>query len=720
MKIILPMYLDLANFISFKEDVNLYRDKILTLMESRGLIFTIKYVKTSRNCIMRYLGGDPLESVPGVAVKEGWPVWLDFLKPYSETVTGIKVLTTLLTLLRAMSCEPTLDISTIVEPWKGTDDITISELLRAFQRLNIRQGQVGTWKFPHMSTKRGPQGQAILSSLSELTLMPHELLENILLIGGPSLRKLIEENTEGLDVLEAVAPKGFRATTPGYFTISHWWNWLFPTKSKTIRKIAYFSDKEAKTRVIAILDYWSQSALRPLHIYVNKVLRHIGPDMTFDQNGFTNNTRAPQQGHCYHSIDLTAATDRMPIALQKRVVELLFNSKEKANAWANILVSVSYNLPGSKDTVKYMAGQPMGAYSSWPIMALTHHIIVQVAAERAGLLPSMRASKAYSGYILLGDDLRIDDDRVAEAYKKLISTLGMPYSPEKTHSCTYMFEFAKRWFYKGEEITGFSIGGLLSVYKSYPQLANFLDNQATHGWTLAKESHPDLILSLQKVVRGNAFIYEKAYRMIKLYAVFKEMSQLRHQRGYEEVILSLSKYFALDFHAPVSTSNEVYSVEDIIKLMYLEAKKNLVEKDLYTFQTEAYKINKKLYSFVYDRIKEAGVDQATSQFLVETLSTILNWNNPIVLCLNRLIDQSTSFLMNYWDPDVSSDFLFNEGLSKYHLTKGVFSMRNSVSIMLAESAILKEFITVYKINSLKGYEIITENGFPKLNKISKE
>lgn len=72
-----------------------------------------------------------------------------------------------------------------------------------------------------MSTKRGPQGQAILSSLSELTLLPQELLENILLIGGPSLSKLIEENTEGLDVLEAVAPKGFRSTTPGYFTISH-------------------------------------------------------------------------------------------------------------------------------------------------------------------------------------------------------------------------------------------------------------------------------------------------------------------------------------------------------------------------------------------------------------------------------------------------------------------------------------------------------------------
>lgn len=68
MKIILPMYLDLAKFISFKEDVNLYRDNILKLIDTRGILFTVKYVKTSRNCVMRYLGGNPLTSVPGVAL----------------------------------------------------------------------------------------------------------------------------------------------------------------------------------------------------------------------------------------------------------------------------------------------------------------------------------------------------------------------------------------------------------------------------------------------------------------------------------------------------------------------------------------------------------------------------------------------------------------------------------------------------------------------------
>jgi len=34
----------------------------------------------------------------------------------------------------------------------------------------------------------------------------------------------------------------------------------------TTRKIVGIEDKEGKTRVIAIGDYWSQAALRPLHV----------------------------------------------------------------------------------------------------------------------------------------------------------------------------------------------------------------------------------------------------------------------------------------------------------------------------------------------------------------------------------------------------------------------------------------------------------------------
>jgi hypothetical protein len=125
--------------------------------------------------------------------------------------------------------------------------------------------------------------------------------------------------------------------------------------------------------------------------------------------------------------------------------------------------------------IRYSTGQPMGAYSSWPVMALTHHYIVRVAALRAGL------PAKFSDYFLLGDDLVIYHDLVAEKYKELIASLGMPYSVEKTHVSDDTFEFAKRWFHQGVEITGFSLGGLLSTYERYPLLHNFLANQQSHG-----------------------------------------------------------------------------------------------------------------------------------------------------------------------------------------------------------------------------------------------
>jgi len=53
-----------------------------------------------------------------------------------------------------------------------------------------------------------------------------------------------------------------------------------------IRRLVVFSDKEGKTRIIAILDYFSQTVLRGLHAYLFKALRKIPQDMTFNQGAF--------------------------------------------------------------------------------------------------------------------------------------------------------------------------------------------------------------------------------------------------------------------------------------------------------------------------------------------------------------------------------------------------------------------------------------------------
>lgn len=97
--------------------------------------------------------------------------------------------------------------------------------------------------------------------------------------------------------------------------------------------MSYFADKEGKTRVIGICDYWSQSCLRPLHLHVNSVLRKILSDCTFDQDRFSSILPQMQlRNNSFHSIDLSAATDRMPIKLQKRLVEHLYGSLDKSDA----------------------------------------------------------------------------------------------------------------------------------------------------------------------------------------------------------------------------------------------------------------------------------------------------------------------------------------------------------------------------------------------------
>lgn len=83
------------------------------------------------------------------------------------------------------------------------------------------------------------------------------------------------------------------------------------------RKLTAISDVEGKTRLIGVLDYWTQTILKPLHDHLNSVLRKIPEDCTFDQSSFL--SKLPKNGP-YYSFDLTTATDRLPIALQKEII----------------------------------------------------------------------------------------------------------------------------------------------------------------------------------------------------------------------------------------------------------------------------------------------------------------------------------------------------------------------------------------------------------------
>jgi len=63
---------------------------------------------------------------------------------------------------------------------------------------------------------------------------------------------------------------------------------------------------------------------------------------------------------------------------------------------------------------------------------------------------------------------------VAEMYKTLIKSLGLEYSPLKTHESERFYEFAKRYFLDGIEITPFPFSALKECQKSVTQLTTLL------------------------------------------------------------------------------------------------------------------------------------------------------------------------------------------------------------------------------------------------------
>jgi hypothetical protein len=90
--------------------------------------------------------------------------------------------------------------------------------------------------------------------------------------------------------------------------------------------------------------------------------------MTKNQEAF--NSFSPS-GNIF-SYDLSSATDRFPMEFQYEVMRKI-TCDEFADAWKRLMVGFDFYVPWDNSSVKYMVGQPMGAYTSWAKFALCHH-----------------------------------------------------------------------------------------------------------------------------------------------------------------------------------------------------------------------------------------------------------------------------------------------------------------------------------------------------------
>lgn len=254
----------------------------------------------------------------------------------------------------------------------------------------------------------------------------------------------------------------------------------YRTRGRFLGKLSYKEESAGKVRVFAMVDPWTQWVLQPLHKILFKILRRHPMDGTFDQ--LKPLKRIPWGQTPIYSFDLSAATDRLPISIQKGILSELFG-KPFGDHWSNLLVGRGYQVSkprvGSKflfgshpKEVWYSVGQPMGALSSWAMLAVTHHYIVQYCAWIRGVTP---VGTLFKQYAVLGDDIIIWNKPVADQYLKVMKLLGVEIGLAKSIISPkgIGIEFAKKTLIMGQDVSPIPYKEQSSAHTSMASLIMF-------------------------------------------------------------------------------------------------------------------------------------------------------------------------------------------------------------------------------------------------------
>lgn len=450
------------------------------IADTRGPEECIKYIKLVRQALLIHLSGEfPEKAVTGIGLtNRGIPRCLGPLRKYivktdspsgedgTVSVAMLRLILTVLFSTRSLKAGKNPDIASIITPqsnealdYVNNPNCELYKHIRSFwrhlgfptKRSNSSIPSKLKWKQYHFTTKSGPNGHALFTCFMDLFLLPSQLVQDLKTMGGEKFSRYIDPLLRSKDVIASLG---------------------LPIEGYIFRKIAWFPDMEMKVRVIAIGDYFSQTVLRCLHFFIFRILKTIPQDCTFSQGSFTDKIK---DWTVFHSIDLTAATDRFPIQVIYQVLKG-YLPNDYCNAWKRTMVEYPFYYKPTKSFISYAVGNPMGFYSSWASFALAHHYVMFYCARELNI-PWKEAK-----YVLLGDDILIGDTLLANKYKQVLAHLECEFSPMKTHDSTTLCEFAKRYVYKGKEITPFPVSALWESHKKYFLMVNLLSELSERGW----------------------------------------------------------------------------------------------------------------------------------------------------------------------------------------------------------------------------------------------
>jgi len=113
------------------------------------------------------------------------------------------------------------------------------------------------------------------------------------------------------------------------------------------------------------------------------------------------------------------------------------------------------------------------------MLALTHHVIVQIAAMRVGW------HRVFRAYAVLGDDIVIADEDVAKSYLRLCEVLGVEINLGKSlESKDGVAEFAKRLISMSTDVSPLPPKLLIALLKGYDYLPEVLRDMLSRGLSI--------------------------------------------------------------------------------------------------------------------------------------------------------------------------------------------------------------------------------------------
>lgn len=506
----------------------------LNMWRNHGTNFTIKWLKGCSVAIQKCLGKDILASLrfltpdlPLNGLSRGLPRIIpvaDRVRIRSGHVPTIRFWLGLFNLYRVLKAPGELKLGTITNKFTGDQEgldalMETSKEYNPFKGFQTNKINLAPDSFV-MSRSASPSNKVswfgILTDTKLLREFHPELWGNIqnylTMVGADKFKFELDYACELMDRLDTF--KGEIPSKSGKILYQS-----DPMMSKdTLRAhgigpglgLSQFAIKEeaaGKLRLFALMDSITQSAMSPLHDYLFSILRSLPNDGTFNQEASIRRSqeKAVTAGKAF-SFDLTAATDRLPVVLTASIFSTIVGIEGFGTLWRNIMVKrpfafnarVAEKLSVSDGPYYYEVGQPMGALSSWPGLAITHHWIVQLAAFRV-----TNSRKWFTLYEVLGDDIVIFDEAVASEYRNIMAVLGCEINLNKSISSTSrpVFEFAKRTCWGFAIVSGISMAQIRAGWKVGGRVANALQF-ARAGLLETTESLLQAILSRNTFSKG--------------------------------------------------------------------------------------------------------------------------------------------------------------------------------------------------------------------------